>query len=74
MSIGMSPFRELYGYDTLTFVDMVFGDSRAPKSKYWMEEIQEILKLLKDNLQVAQNQQNNMQINLKRKGPFRLMI
>ena len=33
MSIGMSPFRELYGYDALTFFD-----SRAPKSKYWVEE------------------------------------
>ena len=57
MSIGMSPFRELYGYDALTFYDMVFGDSRAPKSKDWMEERQEILKLLNDNFQVAQNQQ-----------------
>ena len=57
MSIGMYPFRELYGYDALTFSDMIFADSRAPKSKYWVEESQEILKLLKDNLQVAQNQQ-----------------
>ena len=57
MSIGMSPFRELYGYDALTFLDMIFGDSRALKSKYWVEESQEILNLLKDNLQVAQNQQ-----------------
>ena len=36
---------------------MIFGDTRAPKAKYWVEESQEILKLLKDNLQVAQNQQ-----------------
>ena len=57
MSIGMSPCRELYGYDALAFDDMVFGDSRAPKYKYWLEESQEILKLLKDNSQVAQNQQ-----------------
>ena len=57
MSIGMSPFRELYGYDALTFSDMIFGDSRAPKAKDCVEESQEILKLLKDNLQVAQNQQ-----------------
>ena len=52
----MPLFRELYGYDALTFSNMIFGDSRAPKSKYWVEESQEILKLLKDNLQVAQNQ------------------
>lgn len=25
MSIGMSPFHVLYGYDALTFADMVFG-------------------------------------------------
>ena len=56
MSIGMSPFKALYGYDALTFSDMIFGDSRAPKDKYWVEESQEILNLLKDNLQVAQNQ------------------
>ena len=55
MSIGMSPFRELYVYDALTF-----ADSRAPKAKYWVEEIQEILKILKDNLQVAQNQQKTI--------------
>ena len=35
---------------------MIFGDSRAPKSKYWVQESQESLKLLKDNLQVSQNQ------------------
>ena len=53
----MNPFKELYGYDALTFFEMIFGDSRAPKAKYWVEESREILKLLKDNLQVAQNQQ-----------------
>ena len=37
---------------------MIFGDGRSPKSKYWVEESQEILKLLKDNLQVIENQQN----------------
>ena len=41
----MYPFRALHVYDALTF-----ADSRAPKAKYWEEESQEILKLLKDNL------------------------
>ena len=36
---------------------MIFGYIRAPKAKYWVEQSQEILKLLKDNLSVAQNQQ-----------------
>jgi hypothetical protein len=57
MSIGMSPFRELYGYDAPSFVDLVFGDNRAPKAKDWIQESQDILKALKDNLQTAQNQQ-----------------
>ena len=53
---------------------MIFDDNRAPKVKYWVEESQEILKLLKDNLQVAQNQKKNMQITIERKGKFRLMM
>jgi hypothetical protein len=46
MSIGMTPFRALYGYDAPTLVDLVFGESRAPKAKDWIIESQEILKLL----------------------------
>lgn len=56
MSIGMPPFKALYGYDATTFADMVFGDSQAPKAKVWIQESQDILKILKDNLQMAQNQ------------------
>jgi hypothetical protein len=55
MSIGMTPFRALYGYDAPTLVDLVFGESRAPKAKDWIIESQEILKLLKENLQTTQN-------------------
>ena len=36
---------------------MIFGDIRAQKFKHWVQESQEILNLLKDNLQVTQNQQ-----------------
>jgi hypothetical protein len=57
MSIGMSPFKALYSYDPLTFVEIVFGDSRAPIAKEWIQESQDILKELKDHLQRAQNQQ-----------------
>ena len=45
MSIGMSPFKELYGYDEITFTEMILGDSIDPKAKDWVEERQEILKL-----------------------------
>jgi hypothetical protein len=55
MAIGMTPFRELYGYDAPTLVELVFGERRAPKAKDWIIESQEILKLLKENLQMTQN-------------------
>ena len=57
MSIGMSPFRALYGYDAPSFVEMAFGESRAPKAKDWIQESQDILKAFKDNLVMAQTQQ-----------------
>jgi transposase InsO family protein len=53
MSVGMSPFRALYGYDAPSFVDLAFGDNRAPKAKDWIQESQDILKALKDNLQMS---------------------
>ena len=37
MSIGMSPFKSLYGYEASSFIDDIFGDSRAPKDKDWIE-------------------------------------
>jgi hypothetical protein len=40
-----------------SLVDLVFRESRAPKAKDWIIESQEILKLLKENLQTAQNRQ-----------------
>jgi hypothetical protein len=57
MSIGMSPFRALYSYDPLSFVEIAFGDSRAPMVQDWIEQSQDILRELKDHLQRAQNQQ-----------------
>jgi hypothetical protein len=57
MSIGMSPFRALYSYDPLSFVDIAFGDSRAPMVQDWIQQSQDILMELKDHLQRVQNQQ-----------------
>ncbi|KAH9302443.1 hypothetical protein KI387_014026 [Taxus chinensis] len=57
MSIGMTPFRALYGYDAMSFADLVLSDSRAPKAQDWLQENQDILRALKENLQKAQNQQ-----------------
>jgi hypothetical protein len=57
MSIGMSPFKALYNYDPLSFVEIAFGDNRSPMVQDWVQESQDILKELKDHLQKAQNQQ-----------------
>jgi hypothetical protein len=56
MSILMSPFRYLYGYDTPSFVETVVGDSRAPRDKDWIEKSQRVLRAIKENLQATQNQ------------------
>ena len=56
MSIGMSPFYALYGYHALSFVDVMFGASKAPRAKDWIQESQDILRALKDNMATSQNQ------------------
>ena len=57
MSIGMSPFYALYGYHPLSFFDVMFGASKAPRAKMWIQESQDILRALKDNMATTQNQQ-----------------
>jgi hypothetical protein len=57
MSIGMTPFREFYRCDAPSFVELQFGDNRAPKAKDRIQESHDILKALKDNLQTTKNQQ-----------------
>ena len=57
MSIGMSLFRALYRHDPLSFVEIAFGDNRAPMVQDWIEQSQDILRELKDHLQREQNQQ-----------------
>ena len=56
ISIGMSPFKALYRYEAPSYVDQFFGESREPKAKDWIQEIQDILKEFKNNLQTTQNQ------------------
>jgi len=48
----MTPFRELYGYDSLTFMEVELGDNRALMDKDWVQESQEILKDIKDHLRL----------------------
>ena len=56
MSIGMTPFRALYGYDALAFADVMFGASKDTRAKEWVQDVQDILQALKDNIATAQNQ------------------
>ena len=53
----MSPFYVLYGYHPLSFVDVMFSDSKSPRAKIWIQESQDILRALKDSMATAQNQQ-----------------
>ena len=53
MCIGMPPFRALYGYDALSFVDLVLSDSKVPVASDFVEQSQDIIRSLKDNLQHA---------------------
>ena len=52
----MTPFMALYGYEALSFSYLMFGDCRSQKAKYCLQENQDILRVLKENMQVAQNQ------------------
>ncbi|XP_057823527.2 uncharacterized protein LOC131035817 [Cryptomeria japonica] len=57
MSIRMTPFMALYGYEAPSFMDLVLGDSKVPKAKDLLQDSQDILRVLKENVQRAQNQQ-----------------
>jgi hypothetical protein len=48
--IGMSPFRDLYIYDPLSFVETSFGDNMTPMVQDWVQQCQHILRELKDHL------------------------
>jgi hypothetical protein len=70
MCIGMTLFRALYNYDPLSFMEIAFGDSRAPILQDWVQQSHDILRDLKDHLQRAQNQQNIQANKHKVEGTF----
>ena len=74
MSIDMSPFWALYGYDALLFFDVIFGASKAPRAKEWIQESQDILCDLKDNISTTQISRSCMQIVVGWRGSLRWMI
>ena len=56
MSIGMSPFKALYGYEATTFGDLIIQERKVPRAKDFIQQCIDIMKTLKDNLNHAQNQ------------------
>ena len=56
MSIRMSPFKALYGYEATVFGDMINQESRVPRAKDFIQQSIDIIKTLKDILHHAQNQ------------------
>ena len=57
MSIQMSPFMALYGYEEPSFMDLLLSNSRVPSVGDLLQESQDIVKALKDNITKAQNHQ-----------------
>ena len=57
MSIGMSPFNVLYGYEATTFGDLIVQESRILGAQDFIQQSTNIMKILKENLRHAQNQQ-----------------
>ena len=53
----MSPFRALYGYDPLIFIDLLFSDSRVSSAGDFLQDSQDIIRTLWDNIQRPLNQQ-----------------
>ena len=56
MSIQMTPFRALYGYDAPSFIDLLMSDVRVPRAGDLLQESKDIVNALKDNITRAQNQ------------------
>lgn len=57
MSIRMTPFRALYGYEATSFMDLLLTDSRVPSVGDMMQQNVDIMRSLKENLLHAENQQ-----------------
>lgn len=72
MSIKMSPFKALYGYDPPNFTDLIFDKGRAPKANDFLQEYQDIMRALKENLQMAQNRQKKYYFQNQTKRVFKV--
>ena len=57
MSIKMSPFKALYGYEATTLGSLTIMESKVPSAQEFIQRNIDIIKELRDNLHIAQNQQ-----------------
>ena len=55
MSIRMSPFKALYGYEASTFGDLVIRKRKVPGAQDFVQQDIDIMNTLKDSLYHAQN-------------------
>lgn len=53
MTIQMTPFRALYGYDAPSFLDLLLSDSRVSSASDVLQENQDIMRALRENIQKA---------------------
>jgi hypothetical protein len=74
MSVGMTPFQALYGYEVLIFADIVCGDCRVPQARGWLQDSQDILRALKENLMVAQSQWKMHEDKYRMEGTFEEVV
>lgn len=51
MSIGMTIFKELYGYGVVSFMDLILSNSRALRARDSIQKSLDIVKALKEILQ-----------------------
>ena len=57
MTTQMLPFWALYGYDPPISMDLLWGDSRVLSARDMLQDNQDVVRSLRDNIQMAQNQQ-----------------
>ena len=57
-SIKMSPFKALYGYNAPSIKDQLDTDSRIPAARDLLKETEDVIRIVKDNLEVARNRMN----------------
>lgn len=50
MTIQMTPFRALYGYDASSFLDLLLSNCRVPTAGDLLQENQDIMRALRENI------------------------